>query len=130
MKITRIATLILLIFLLSACATHSGNMRIGTEQSYTSLTDQREAIKAVQVYPKIPDGAVSMGKVDASRCHRNTSHAEPDDEMVLVDLKVTAYARGADGLTDVNITKQSGLSQNCWYIITGDAVMFQWKSKQ
>lgn len=112
---------------LGGCATNSANMRVGTDMSYASLKDQREASQAVQVAQQAPQGATMLGQVDAARCHRNTLHNEPTDAEILLDLKVAAYARGADGITAVNITKTSGLMQNCWAILNGTAQAFQLK---
>lgn len=106
------------------CSTYSSNMQVGNDQSYLSLKDQREALRTVQQYEALPDGAVVLGKVDAGRCHRSFVETAPDDAMVIADLKVAAYAKGADGITDVKIAKESGLSKNCWYILDGEATMF------
>ncbi|NVZ18506.1 hypothetical protein HX794_02500 [Pseudomonas costantinii] len=43
---------------------------------------------------------------------------------MLIDLKVAAYAQGADGITGVEITKESGLNRNCWYVLGGTAQAF------
>lgn len=107
--------------LVAGCASSSSNMRVGTDTSYMSLKDQREASVTVKVYDKAPAGATAMGVVDASRCHRNAMHTAPSDAEVLIDLKAAAFARGADGITDVKIESSSGLMQNCWSIITGKA---------
>ena len=96
-------------------------MRIGTDLSYTSLKDQREAIIAIKEYSSLPEGASTLTKVDASRCHRNAMQTEPTEEEVKADLKVAAYAKGADGITDIKISKASGLLQNCWSILNGEA---------
>jgi hypothetical protein len=42
-----------------------------------------------------------------------------------MDLKVFAYAQGADGLTQIFFTKGSRISSNCWQILTGAAVVFK-----
>lgn len=110
---------------LVGCATQSGNMQRGTEQSVISLKDQREAVLTVKDYLAVPAGATVIGKVDASRCHRSTLEAEPSQEALLADLKAVAYARGADGIAEVEHTKESGLLKNCWYIITTRATAFK-----
>lgn len=69
----------------------------------------------------MPDGAVVLGKVDAGRCHKSFVETSPDENLVKIDLKVAAYAKGADGITDIKITKESGLTKNCWYILDGEA---------
>jgi hypothetical protein len=109
---------------LSGCANTSANMRVGTDISYLSLKDQREASIAVREYEAAPKGAENIGKVDASRCHRNTLQAPPTDTEIKVDLKVAAYARGADGITDIKIERESGLLQNCCNVINGTATAF------
>ncbi|MDO9234923.1 MAG: hypothetical protein Q7U28_02670 [Aquabacterium sp.] len=108
---------------LAGCASQSGTMQVGTSQSYSSLKDQREAVRAVKVLDVIPPGYKSTGVVDASRCHRNTLDAVPLDDMVLTDMKVVAYGRGADAVTDVQVTRESGLLKNCWLIITARGTM-------
>lgn len=112
---------------LSGCATNSSNMRVGTDQSYVSLKDQREAITTVQEYSSLPVGARIIGSVDASRCHRNALQTEPTKDEVLIDLKVAAFAKGADGIMNVKIESVSGLMQNCWRILTGKAETIQLK---
>jgi hypothetical protein len=103
------------------CTTSSSNMRIGTDRSLVSLGDQRQAILTVSELISVPDGAKVLGKVDASRCHRRTDQTEPTEQDVKVDLKIAAYAFGADAIAGVKIDKVSGLAQNCWYILSGEA---------
>ncbi len=121
------AAIVVAAMALAGCATNSANMRVGTDMSYASLKDQREASQAVQVAQQAPHGAAMLGQVDAARCHRNTLHNEPTEAEILLDLKVAAYARGADGIAAVNVTKTSGLMQNCWTILNGTAQAFQMK---
>lgn len=99
-------------------------MQVGNDQSYLSIKDQREALRAVRVYESLPENVTVLGKVDAGRCHRSFVETAPSEEAVLTDLKVTAYAKGADGLTDITIKQESGLTKNCWYILDGEATMF------
>ena len=113
------------LLVLTGCASNSANMQVGTGMTYLSLKDQREATQAVRDYPQAPQGAKMLGQVDAARCHRNTMQSPPTDAELLLDLKVAAYARGADGITDVKIEKGTGLLQNCWSIINGTAQAFQ-----
>ena len=112
------------VIVLGGCSTYSSNMQVGNDQSYLSLKDQREAIRAVAQYDSLPEDATVLGKVNAARCHRSLAEKLPDETMVVIDLKVAAYARGADGIADVKITKQSGLTKNCWHIIDAEAVIF------
>jgi len=34
---------------------------------------------------------------------------KPDNDQVVIDLRIIAYGRGADGIDDVKIDKSSGL---------------------
>lgn len=120
----RILISFIALFLCAGCATRSSNMAIGSEQSYTSLADQRAASLLANV-ATLPQGAKAIGKVDASRCHRRFDQSAPDEELVLNDLKVAAYAKGADGITNVKIEKQSALLQNCWYALNGEATAYR-----
>lgn len=110
--------------LLAGCATTSSNMRIGNDQSYVSLKDQREAVLHVKEYPEVPAGAKIIGKVDAARCHRYANQSKPSNTEVLIDLKVAAFAKGADGISNISYENVSGLSQNCWEIWNSEATAF------
>jgi hypothetical protein len=113
------------VVVLGGCATPSTNMRIGNEQSYTSLQYQRESALAVAEHIDMPAGAVQIGPVDASRCHRFQGDIEPGKEILMADLKAAAYARGADGIYGAAVVAESGLLRNCWHIITARAIMFK-----
>lgn len=113
--------LILLCGLVSGCSSYSSNLQVGNDQSYASLKDQREAVRTVKVYKSLPTGAEVISVVSAGRCHRSFVEEAPSEETVLMDLKIAAYAKGADGITDVSISKDSGLNRNCWYVLGGTA---------
>lgn len=115
---------------LSGCATHSSNLRVGNESSLTSLSDQRDAMRAVKEFPTLPSGAETIGTVDVGRCHRSFVTSAPTRENVVADLQVAAYAKGADGITNIVIEKKSGLSDNCWYVLNGTAVAFRLRQNQ
>lgn len=112
------------LLLASGCAT-SANPQVGTSQNYVSLADQRAALEAVRVETSVPPGARVLGKVDAERCHRRMGEIEPTPELVSTDLRVAAYARGGDGITDIKIESQMGLLKNCWYVLVGSATVFE-----
>lgn len=114
-----------LVAVLAGCATPSTNMRVGGEQSYLSLQAQREAVLSVANAPTVPAGALAIGPVDASRCHRYQGDIEPSPEQLMGDLKAAAYARGADGIADMQLAKEIGITRNCWYIITARATMYR-----
>lgn len=123
MKI-RLLALLSLSALMVGCSTHSSNLQVGNEQSYTSLRDQREAVRTVKVYEELPVGAEFLTEVSAGRCHRSFVEEAPDESAILTDLKIAAYAQGADGITDVKVSKASGLNRNCWYVLGGTAKAF------
>lgn len=110
--------------LLSGCGSHSSNLQVGNEQSYTSLKDQREAVRTIKEYKVMPAGAQVLSEVSAGRCHRSFVEEAPSEAAVLIDLKIAAFAQGADGITDVTISKESGLNRNCWYVLGGTAKAF------
>lgn len=128
MKLSYVSVSVLLLSLIG-CATNSSNMRVGTDVSYLSLKDQREVIPTVKEFGVSPSGAMDLGKVDAARCHRNGFQTEPTENEVKIDLKAAAYARGADGIADIKIDRVSGLMQNCWYILNGEATAFSLPKK-
>jgi len=103
------------------CGTYSSNMRVGNDMAYVSLSEQRDASKSITVYETPPEGAKVLGPVDASRCHRSFVESAPSENFLLLDLKIAAYAMGADGLTGVAINKESALARNCWYVMNGTA---------
>jgi len=115
---------------LTGCAAHSSNLRVGNASSLTSLADQRDAMRAVREYATIPDGAETIGTIDAGRCHRSFAQSAPTRENVVDDLKVVAYAKGADGIASVAVEKKSGLSDSCWYVLNGTAVAFRLLQQQ
>lgn len=119
-----ILTLAVICSLVTGCSSHSSNLQVGNEQSYASLKDQREAVKTVKVYTSLPAGAEPLTTVSAGRCHRSFAEESPTEASVLIDLKVAAFAQGADGIVGVKIAKESGLNRNCWFVLTGTAQAF------
>lgn len=106
---------------LVGCSTYSSNMQVGNDQAYTSLADQRAAAVGVRVVEEVPPGATSLGEISAGRCHRSWVEEAPSEESLLLDLKIAAYARGADAITGVRTEKTSALNKNCWYMLDGRA---------
>jgi hypothetical protein len=115
------ASALILVIGVSGCATYSSNMRVGNDMSYASLGDQRTASQTIKVLDEAPPGAEILGDLDAGRCHRSFVETAPAEQGVLLDLKIAAYALGADAITDVKIDKQSALTKNCWYMLDGKA---------
>lgn len=106
---------------LSGCSTYSSNIRVGNDMSYASLGDQRVASQTIQILETVPAGAEVVGEVDAGRCHRSFVETAPAEQSLLLDLKIAAYAMGADAITEVSVEKQSALTKNCWYMLDGKA---------
>ncbi|GAB3727175.1 hypothetical protein GCM10028862_03450 [Luteimonas pelagia] len=106
---------------LTGCATYSSNVRIGNDMSYTSLSDQRAASQGIEVLATVPEGATVLGEVDAGRCHRSFVETAPAEHSLMLDLKIAAFAIGADAIADVDIEKQSAFTKNCWYMLDGKA---------
>lgn len=127
MKYFLSASCSLILALISGCATTSANMKIGTDRSDVSLGDQRLAALTVVEMTNPPAAAVRLKTVDASRCHRRADQTAPTEEDVKLDLRIAAYAIGADVITGVKIERSSGLSQNCWYILSGEATAWSMK---
>lgn len=79
----------------------------------------------VRIVADVPPGARIIGVVDASRCHRNMLDKPPSAEDVENDLRVAAYARGADGIAGVHVETRvlGSLLKNCWHtlVATGTA---------
>lgn len=121
--------LVLLSVMASGCSSYSSNLQVGNDQSYASLKDQREAVRTVKVYPSLPESAQVIQMVSAGRCHRSFVEEAPTEAAVLADLKIAAYAQGADGITGVAISKDSGLARNCWYVLGGTATAFTLSSQ-
>jgi uncharacterized protein YbjQ (UPF0145 family) len=112
---------------ISGCATYSSNVRVGNDMSYASLSDQREASRTITVYQTPPEGYEVIGTIDAGRCHRSFVETSPAEQTVLLDLKLAAYALGADAISNVIIEKQSALTKNCWYMLDGKATALKLK---
>jgi len=121
MKKWKLLLLFLTFFWLGGCSTYSSNMMVGHDVAYTSLGDQRAASTKVSVYEFRPEGSQDLGLVEVGRCHRNFTETPPDETLVLLDLKIAAYARGADALAGVKIDRVSALTKNCWYMLVGSA---------
>ena len=109
------------VFFLGACGSYSSNYRIGNEMSETSLEDQRNASNTVILLEEVPSGAVFLGKVDAGRCHKSIVEVTPNKSSLILDLKIAAYALGGDAIAEVDISKKTAFSKDCWYMLDGEA---------
>ncbi|WNJ91772.1 hypothetical protein [Bosea sp. 685] len=43
----------------------------------------------------------------------------------MADLKLAAYAQGADALRLISIEKVNGVMANCWYVLEGKAQLYR-----
>jgi hypothetical protein len=87
----------------------------------------RNATLRVQVTEKVPAGAEVIGPIEAGRGHRDVRNDKPTEADVINDLKLAAYARGADGIAEVKFQTNTGLSDNFWWVLQGRAVA--WRAK-
>jgi len=108
--------------LLTGCASTS-NMQVGPSTYF-----DENAANFVAIGDSIPNDAEPVGPVEASRCQRNSLDASISDDMVLHDLQIAAYAKRANGIASISITKESGLLQNCWYVLKGRALAYKTKN--
>jgi len=120
-----IVVLLALTLLLNACSSYSSNMRIGNEMSEASLEDQRNASTTVSVLDEEPVNATFLGNVDAGRCHQSIVEVTPNESSLMLDLKIAAYALGADAIAEVEISKKTAFSKDCWYMLDGEAKAYK-----
>jgi len=90
------------------------------------LSEQRAATQGIVVTEVIPEGATILGEIVAERCHRNWYDPLPGEIDLKVDLQLSAYGSGADGIADVEFDKEGVASpgQNCWKIYTAKATAY------
>ena len=89
-------------------------------------SEQRAAIKGIAVTDTVPEGATIIGDVEAQRCHRNWNDDPPGETALRIDLQLSAYGSGADGIANVEYDSKglSSLGQNCWKIHSARATAF------
>jgi hypothetical protein len=93
--------------------------------SGTDARTSREAIRTISVTETTPSNALITGSVEAGRGHRDWRNDEPTLEDLINDLKISAYAKGADGISEVQTQKKSGISDNYWWVLQGRAVAWR-----
>lgn len=111
--------------LLSACVTAGYEGQTGTMMSGDQITARREANRTISVYETKPARHRSMGEVSARRCHRSFVEDAPSAEAITDDLKVAAYAQGADAISNIQTKQMNGLLANCWYVLEGTAQIWR-----
>jgi hypothetical protein len=92
--------------------------------SQYSPSETRLALRNVKVSQALPAGADVLGDISTRRCHENFTEESPSEPAISTQLRVMAYAQGADGITNLRFDKLNGLLANCWYILEGRATMF------
>lgn len=90
-----------------------------------SLSDRRDALRTVRVVDKAPAGSASLDGISVRRCHRNFLEDAPDAQAIVDDLKLAAYAQGADAIRPMGTEKVNGVMANCWYVLEGKAEMYR-----
>jgi hypothetical protein len=86
-----------------------------------SLTDRRNAERAIVVLVDSTAGYTRIGGIASRRCHHNAFDSEPTEDALTHDLKIAAYGAGADAIKVTSISKENGLLADCWYVLEGHA---------
>lgn len=120
--------LILLASTLGACTPMHGNLvgqsGNGLDTRY-SLQDRRQAKLHVKITETLPAGASNAKDYVVERCDQYLQNQSPSNETLVDDLRLLAYAEGADGMTNIRFERESGLLKNCWSIARGRATFYQ-----
>lgn len=121
-----IFTIALLASLCAACIGCVGPDEGGTpstliDPSVGSLSDRRNAERAITVLADSSPGYARTGAIVARRCHHNAFDAEPTEGALTHDLKIAAYGAGADAIKITSVDKENGLLADCWYVLVGRA---------
>lgn len=112
-------------FSLSACVGNGYEGQTGAIISSDQIIARREANRTISVHEIKPAGHRSIGEVSVRRCHRNFVEEAPTIEAITNDLKIAAYAQGADAISNIQTQKLNGLLANCWYVLEGTAQIWQ-----
>ena len=107
MKILKTIIVFLLVCTLFGCGDFTRNYLVGDELPPGDIQSQRIAMKTIKVFDDLPDNAQSVKEIYAARCHREEFEKEPKEEMLIGDFKIQAYAKGADGISNITIEKNS-----------------------
>lgn len=99
------------------------NMIIGDNTLPFDVGGQRVALAHVKIIENLPPGGNVLGTIEASRCHRFANSPAPTEDNIKNDLKILAYTKGADVIYGIEITKESGLTIDCWHVLKGTATM-------
>ena len=114
---------------ISVCAAFSGCSAMSipvSNQSTASPWETRQAVETVRITKGIPEGAEVIGTVTANRCHRNSFDPKPGESALNIDLQLSAYASGAEGIGNITYSSKglSALGQNCWKIFTAEGTAY------
>ncbi|WP_284184458.1 hypothetical protein [Pseudomonas rhodesiae] len=77
------------------------------------MAQQNTAIRSVQVYKSIPEGAIGVRSVMAAACGSDSTSFGSDENYILTGLKMKAYKSGANGLSMVDIQKMPDPKGHC-----------------
>ena len=89
-------------------------------------SEQRAVIQGIAVTDVVPEDATILGEVLAERCHQNWYDPIPGEVALKVDLQMSAYSSGADGIAEVAYDDEgvSSSGQSCWKIYTARATAY------
>lgn len=90
-----------------------------------TLMEMRDARTSVTVYDDIPAAAKNLNEIAVERCNQTLAEAFPSEELLQDDLIIAAYAQGADGISNIKHTEETGLLRNCWNLRTATATVFR-----
>lgn len=92
-----------------------------------SLQDRRAAKSHITVPANLPIGVeiVGTGPFTVERCPKSAQHAAPSESVLLDDLVLLAYTKGADGLTDIKYEEKSGIIQKCGHVAKASAIFYR-----
>lgn len=96
---------------LVGCTTSPGDTESSAYDS--AMTQQNAAIRSVQVYKEVPDGALGVRSVMAAACGSDATNFGADENYILTGLKLKAYKSGANGLAMVDIQKMQDPQGHC-----------------
>jgi hypothetical protein len=123
--LARVSLVLLMSSTLASCITVSPEEKDATVRrgnAPASVVDLQAATKAVKVYEIAPESSESLGTVTAIRCHANLYEPKPTEETLRGDLLINAFAKGANGVSDLQIVRQPGnLGYNCYFRYFGTA---------
>ncbi len=124
-KVLKSTVLFTTILVAPGCVTPGYEGQVGTFVAGDQVLARREANRSVEVYQTAPTGLRSLGEIFARRCHRSFVEEEPSEAAITDDLKLAAFAKGGDAISDIATERKNGLLANCWYVVEATASVWR-----